>query len=264
MRPKIYFIPDIHGRADLLQELLDLLALKGADWSRDQLVTGGDYVDRGPNSRKVIEILHNLQARHKRNVTLLAGNHEWLMIDAYVAKKDGAESWKDKVYLWMMNGGDTTLANYEGAWENTTLREHVKWLASLPLSHEIERDGIKYFFSHAPVPVESRRLVMNQGQPYTKQELIWTYLASEDHVYALRPDVKGVCGHIHALRHQLSKGQMPEPRIYPKGHRGPRDGGYIFADAGCGCHPKAPLVAVEVQTDEVIYAWPTEAQETMS
>jgi Icc-related predicted phosphoesterase len=246
MKAKIFFIPDIHGRLELLEKLLAELHVRGLDLTRDKIIFGGDYVDRGLYSREVLNTVHNLVARHKRNVIALAGNHEWLMIDACKSRREGSDEWSDQWYLWMMNGGDATIANYEGGINNTTLREHVKWLASLPLSHE--EPG--FFFSHAPVPRENRRLLVNRGMPYTKQELTWTYGPNEAHLFAnLEGPKVGVCGHIHQVSKQLQEGKKLAPRFYET---------YIFADAGCGCYPKAPLVAVEVQSREVVYAHPEE------
>jgi hypothetical protein len=78
---------------------------------------------------------------------------------------------------------------------------------------------------------------------FSPDELTWTY---HDDEWGVARDfgngIVGVCGHIHRLR----KGIMA-PRFYDH---------YIYADSGCGCSPNAPLVAVEVNTREVIYAWP--------
>src|SRR6516162_1234583 len=73
---RIYAIGDIHGRADLLSELFtriddDIRARPIADSIHVFL---GDYIDRGPNSRQVIDLLIERQRRH--DVLFLKGNHE--------------------------------------------------------------------------------------------------------------------------------------------------------------------------------------------
>jgi hypothetical protein len=47
--------------------------------------------------------------------------------------------------------------------------DHILWLSKLPLRHE--EPG--YFFSHAPAPRDSYRLVINRGMDFTPDELVW-------------------------------------------------------------------------------------------
>jgi serine/threonine protein phosphatase 1 len=102
---RIYVIADIHGRADLLQKLLKAIEkdAREHDASRRILVTLGDYIDRGPESRKVIETLvhlplSNFTAKH------LCGNHE----DMFLAFLEDPE----EGLLWISNGGWSTLLSY--------------------------------------------------------------------------------------------------------------------------------------------------------
>ena len=73
---RIYAVGDVHGRADLLSDLFmriddDLKARPTADSVQVFL---GDYIDRGPNSRQVIDLL--IARRRRRDVLFLKGNHE--------------------------------------------------------------------------------------------------------------------------------------------------------------------------------------------
>jgi serine/threonine protein phosphatase 1 len=75
---RVYAIGDVHGRLDLLVELLDMIGRD--DWRRKQrdetcLVLLGDYVDRGPQSRDVIDFIIKLREQWP-NMTCLMGNHE--------------------------------------------------------------------------------------------------------------------------------------------------------------------------------------------
>lgn len=232
MSNSIWAIPDIHGRSDLLNLLLlKLGAEHGLDLTHDELVFLGDMIDRGLDSKDVIERVRRLEADFPEKVTVLAGNHEYLAIKA----QPGCGSYDD-IWLWQVNGGGETIASFNGPMPD----EITKWLIGLPLFYETD----EFFFSHAPVPIEEQRRAVNQGKPFTFQELTWTYHEPEDQ-YARRFDGKiGVCGHIHALR----RGIM-EPRLYPH---------YIFADAGAGCSSKAPLVAIECNSRKIVYAWPDE------
>ncbi len=75
---RIYAVGDVHGRLDLLRELIDKIAAD--DWARGpvsstELVLLGDYVDRGPQSAQVIDFIVRL-ARWWPNLHCLMGNHE--------------------------------------------------------------------------------------------------------------------------------------------------------------------------------------------
>lgn len=232
----IWAIPDIHGRFDLFEKLWEKLGQE-IDLAKDDLYYLGDMVDRGPQSREVIQAIRGQCAASPNNVFALRGNHEQMMMDACLRKG------YDEEYLWKINGGKNTLWSYAN--REDILEDDLKWLYSLPLS--IESDG--FFFSHAPVPREKRRSTM-AGKPFALHELIWNYPANGDEVACSRnfktdddKDLIGVCGHVHALnKHPPVLG----PRFYDH---------YYFLDSGCGCWDKAPLVAVEVTTRRTIFAW---------
>lgn len=204
------------------------------DLTKDKVVFTGDYCDRGPDTYGVVEFLKQLNEAHPENVICLAGNHEWINIMYFVRKLP------DDVWLFMNNGGPETLESYKTAGFMEMTPEHIKWLSQLPMQHE--EPG--FFFSHAPVPRESYRNIVNRGQTeFTPEELTWTYHPDEKGVARDHGNgVVGVCGHIHQLR----KG-VKAPRFYDH---------YIFGDSGCGCSAKAPLCAINVVTRDVIYAWP--------
>src|SRR5450755_1181613 len=97
-----YAIPDLHGRLDLLESAIEEI-VKHAGRKRATIVTMGDYVDRGPNGRQVIERLRDWRPEGPRLVNL-RGNHEAMMWEAC---HDSS-----KLSRWIRNGGDRTLASY--------------------------------------------------------------------------------------------------------------------------------------------------------
>lgn len=234
---RIFAIPDIHARKDLLDLLLNHLnSIQCLDLTQDKLIFLGDYIDRGPDSKGVIEIIKDLTEKHPDNVIALRGNHEDMGLDACLQGN------LDKQYLWMMNGGDTTSKSYSEHLKFPYMDpEHIRWMSKLPYYH-IEPG---FFFSHAPI------LNARVGTELQTGDYTWTYIDSfdEGRTSAKFPGKVGVCGHIHRLR----EGFQTEPRMYDH---------YIFADSGCGCSPKAPLTCVEVISREVITIWPPEALET--
>ena len=98
MSGRILAIGDIHGCATALDVLLQSIDLQ----PDDTLVTLGDYVDRGPDTRRVLDRLIALSQTH--HLVALRGNHELMMMDA---RFDPAAS-SD----WLSFGGNTTLASY--------------------------------------------------------------------------------------------------------------------------------------------------------
>ena len=130
----VYAVGDIHGEVDLLRRLLERLRQDMADHP-DQIATIiflGDYVDRGPDSRGVLELLLSdpLPGAKSR---FLRGNHEQAMMDFLIDPLAAAD--------WLRFGGVETLASYgvrapPGPLEPTRLRQLAADLAQrLPPAH---------------------------------------------------------------------------------------------------------------------------------
>ncbi len=102
---RIYAIGDIHGRADLLRRLHGKIAADIAEGAPERLVLVylGDYVDRGPLSFEVIDLLINEPMMGFETV-YLKGNHEDFLL-RFIDGEDCGEA-------WMMNGAPATLASY--------------------------------------------------------------------------------------------------------------------------------------------------------
>lgn len=120
-------IGDIHGRADLLDQLLAEIETRYANVPIRTIFLG-DYVDRGPDSRGVIDRLIAYGERHADTV-FLKGNHEEAMLD-FLGVGDEAEAW----LTW---GGEETLASYgiRAAWPLDVGNAQEELAAILPDSH---------------------------------------------------------------------------------------------------------------------------------
>ncbi len=167
MKTIICAIGDVHGRLDLLEDLYGKVTAHPLvnEAERRVLVHLGDYVDRGPDSKGVIERVRK-GLRGFENIAL-KGNHEALMLDFLDGKPD-AEWWvRDGM------GGAEALQSF-GVDPLTAFRdlaetrakigdETVAWLRALKLSY---REG-GYFFTHAGVkpgvPIEEQ----------SPEDLIW-------------------------------------------------------------------------------------------
>jgi serine/threonine protein phosphatase 1 len=126
---RTYAVPDLHGRYDLLCAAFDKIALHSRGHVA-KIVTLGDYVDRGPNSRQIIERLINWSPLALKLVAL-KGNHEAMMWEC--CKNLSEMSW------WIGNGGDQTILSYRQSAAcgdvSCIPAAHLDWMASLPLMH---------------------------------------------------------------------------------------------------------------------------------
>ena len=161
---RLLAIGDIHGCARALDALLGAIKPQ-AD---DVVVFLGDYVDRGPDSRKVIARLMGGLSHEGWRLICLKGNHEDIMWQTCRRKVPDCGWWLD-------NGGGATLISYgqnEGDQADVTvvLEEHLKWIERLPLMY-VDKHRI---FVHAGV---------NPNYPLDEQDLqdvIWKIYDDRD------------------------------------------------------------------------------------
>lgn len=123
---RTYAIGDIHGRLDLLEGAFALIRTH-AGGRGFQVVCLGDYVDRGPDSRGVVDFL--MREADRTALTCLKGNHEAMLLDAV---EQGEWS------RWLPNGGEATMASYGIEIPDA----HVQWLRGLPVC---ARDGDRLY-----------------------------------------------------------------------------------------------------------------------
>ncbi|WP_416356585.1 metallophosphoesterase family protein [Aureimonas phyllosphaerae] len=161
MRTVTYAIGDIHGRLDLLETLL--AKVEDDAETRDahaKIVFTGDYVDRGADSRGVIERLIAGPKRPHDQFVCLRGNHDDLFVRA-VTLGQGLPEWAWVLY-WH------TVVSYgldrdSAINPNSSLSHHANYLAGLPLTHD---DGT-HLFVHAGI----RPGVAIELQ--TEEDLLW-------------------------------------------------------------------------------------------
>lgn len=105
----VYAVGDIHGRADLLARLLDQIRADRAQHVAEGdgptlVIFLGDYVDRGPQSREVIDLLLAFRHDPAFESRFLLGNHEDTMLDYLSGRISGLG--------WSRHGGGATLRSY--------------------------------------------------------------------------------------------------------------------------------------------------------
>lgn len=123
-------VGDVHGKLQLLNRLL---VEAGYTPGEDKLILIGDLVDRGEDSRGVVDRAIELKREGPDTVIILRGNHEDMMLQALMPEGDVHAE------LWYYNGGIETLESYVGPDEQLTVpQEHVDFLSSLPTWYEDE------------------------------------------------------------------------------------------------------------------------------
>lgn len=179
----VWSIGDIHGRLDLLVPLVEEIRTDLADTTaqRKVVVFLGDYIDRGPQSREVIQLLVGLARDSEIEWRFLKGNHEEAILKFLENPTDGGK--------WCEYGGDATLRSYGLRIPQVLHRAEMWEHLAADLNHKVtveERtflEGLElsvsigdYFFAHAGA--RPGELLERQ----TASDLMWirrTFLDSE-------------------------------------------------------------------------------------
>jgi serine/threonine protein phosphatase 1 len=167
----VYAIGDIHGRCDLLENLLERLEEDAQSTEEPHLVFLGDYIDRGLQSRQVIEMLLALNERWP-TATFLKGNHEEALLKFLDRPEYGPN--------WATYGGRETLVSYGVRPPRSfTMNEewriaHDDFIAKFPQDHlhflrtlDVSKRIGGYGFVHAGV---------KPGRPFEEQsenDMLW-------------------------------------------------------------------------------------------
>lgn len=181
-----YAIGDIHGYDDLFERLIDRIRVDAEIMgARPRIVLLGDYIDRGPASRQVLERILRLEAATWCDAVVLMGNHEHVLL-RFLEEPELGATWRE----W---GGAATLASYGVAmpymandasiWRDIRDRflaemdrPHLDLLRRLPASFS---DG-DYIFVHAGVDPD--RPLREQG-PETFMYIRGRFLRAEQACY---------------------------------------------------------------------------------
>lgn len=209
-----FAIGDIHGCHEAFENLLSAIEYR---WPGGTVVFLGDYVDRGPSSRAVIERIMAGPFSTEWRWIALKGNHEELMVQA--SRSDIERS------AWVLNGGYSTLLSFGGE-----IPAHViDWAAALPLYHQ-DRHRL---FVHSGVVDEQRPLAEQESRI-----LLW------------RRPLPGESGDYWG-RH-LVHGHTPSETPQTIGNRTNIDTGCVFGGALTAAvfdddQPGAPIGTVQIQ-----------------
>ena len=183
--PRTYALSDIHGCLAKLERLVAQCAADGRDDAIFVLL--GDYIDRGPDSRGVLEFVMDLQRRRPGRVIVLCGNHEDLALNA-IDDPGQIDQWV------VHNGGDKALRSYGATHPSQLPANHVAWLRALPAHHD---DG-RRFFVHAgidparPLDRQRRHDLLWMREPFLSDPRDFGRFVVHGHtpVHGGRPDLR--------------------------------------------------------------------------
>ena len=199
----VYVIGDIHGRIDLLIRLMKLIKADAAQHPsrKKELIFLGDYIDRGVDSRSVIDFLLTCLPKNMKK-TFLRGNHDDRLLNFLNGDLDQARD-------WLALGGSATLVSYGiNPYRANVIHDlkalHKAMIEKVPAAHraflaatEIDATRGDYYFVHAGV---------RPGIPMEKQ-------TSEDRLW-IRHDFLG-SAHDHGKVVVHGHSILPEPDQQP-------------------------------------------------
>lgn len=144
-------VGDVHGCYKTLRRLVEEIVGVSKD---DKLYFVGDYIDRGPSSKQVLDYLIELK-NNGYQIYPLKGNHEEMLINAYLDQSS------NNFLLWMMNGAETTFRSYGiepsalmgEASLNELPEQHISFMRKMPYYYKLE----KYILVHAGINFASEK-----------------------------------------------------------------------------------------------------------
>ena len=190
-----YAIGDIHGCYQSLQKLVEDKIKPGI---HDRIIFLGDYIDRGPNSKAVVDYIFSLQAQGL-NCFFLRGNHEEMLLES----ANHAAMYR----TWIMNGGHTTLKNFGIDHHNRLKQKSIQHIPEKHLSFfrntqyyiDTEED---YFFVHAALNFKIRNPLDDKRAMVWKREVSYKkkFFGKKKLVYGHTPVP------LEYIRHQIESG----------------------------------------------------------
>ena len=209
----IYVMSDIHGEGELFHQMLERIHFS----DNDILYILGDVIDRGPDG---IELLKEIKS--KKNIIMLLGNHEYMMLQCYREQPSGFDCFR-----WNRNGNELTMDAFRrlNVEDQQSILEYLK---RLPTHAEICVDGIDYYLVHG-FPASS------------EEEEVWK--RPELNERNPKPGCRVVIGHTPVLN-------LVVPREYRQAYlqKLQREGNHPqilfargFIDIDCGCSYSEPM-----------------------
>ena len=164
-----FVLSDLHGNYKVFEKMLDHIGFN----DHDHLYILGDCCDRGPDSMKIYDYIWN----HKDQVTLLRGNHELMMRDAFRSKDPASAAWR----MWSQNGYQQTLESIDEYLESHPMDKEefyarmADYVDECPLVVQLKVRGEDFVLLHAGINMEKTLEDQNEEELCWMRE--WFYLS---------------------------------------------------------------------------------------
>ncbi len=202
----VYTVSDLHGQYDTFIRGLEKIGFSDDDY----LYVIGDAIDRGP---KGINILMHIK-KHK-NMDLIIGNHEFMMLNA--VDPDGKKKCNGQdAELWLdYNGGRKTFPDY-GRLPVNQRKSLLEWLNSRYLIKIIEVGDRKFCLTHSYYRKALENMIYSEVSYWDIWNIVWTSMyryGDETHgenIYKDHPEYTFITGHVPVLRVMRSWKAQPD------------------------------------------------------
>ncbi len=158
----LFAISDIHGCAKTFAAMLDQIQLS----TGDELYLLGDFIDRGPSSKQLIDHIWSLQ-KQGYQIHCLKGNHDQMMLDA----REDSKAYED----WLLSGGRETMDSFGAKHISEVSPAYFDFFAQMP--HCLEAN--EYIMVHAgfsfdmPDPFDERHSMLWARNWYERINYPW-------------------------------------------------------------------------------------------
>lgn len=140
-----YVMSDLHGMYEEYLQMLQKIELQ----EQDTLYILGDIIDRGKDGLKIL-----IDVMQRKNVTLLLGNHEQMMLDVVTSEDVESEEYELSAFRWSKNGGAVTAHHFFGGTYYATQIQMIHYLENCPLFLHIKVGEKRFYLVHAYPDVE--------------------------------------------------------------------------------------------------------------
>lgn len=162
----VYIMSDIHGQYKAFMEMIEKIKFT----ENDMLYILGDIIDRGPEPFQIYEYIIS----HK-NVNLLMGNHEKMMIDSLGQSIKGMAF----IEIWYYNGGYITHKEFRKL-PREKRNEILEYFKGLPYYYIINKNGKKFILCHAGLKInKSKSIEENIENSIKNDDILWLRPSSD-------------------------------------------------------------------------------------